>query len=154
MAKRSATTRNTPKKKKTAPPRPPPVRATAALIPLAVWLAVTPYVAPSLGWGVELGPDGPMLEFVDHVLPAIVMVLAAAAALALRQRPSSGPVFAVAGGLSLLAGLWTLSTHVPLVAQAGDGVVSWGSALFHSAAGPVVMVVALIVLVPSLRAID
>lgn len=139
------------KKKAAPPPPPPPVRATVALIPLALWLAAIPYVAPRFGYGVDVPAT---LEFVDHVLPAIVMVLAASAALALRERPSNGLAFAVAGGLSLLAGLWALSTHVPLVAQAADGQVSWGSALFHSAAGPVVMVVALVVLVPALRAVD
>lgn len=154
MVKRTASKAKSKTGSQKRAPRPLPVRATAVLIPLAVWLAVIPYIAPSFGWGVDLGPDGAIIEFVDHVLPAIVIVLSVSAALALRHRPSRGLAFAAAGGLSLLAGLWSFSTHVPLVAQAADGGVSWGSALFHSSAGPVVMVAALIVLVPSLRAVD
>lgn len=152
-----AKTRATSAKKGKGPARKrfvPPLAATVALLPIAIWMALTPYVAPSFGWGLELGPRGPMLEVVDHVVPAIVVGMAAAAVLLRRRKGATPMSFAVVGGVSLLGGLWSFATHVPLLGQAGQGLVTWGAALFHSAASPVLVAVALAVLVPSLRAVD
>lgn len=134
-----------------ATPVPHPIVPTAILIPAAVWLAVTPYVAPWFGYMLDVRP---MLEVVDHVLPAVVIVAATATALLVRQRPSAPYAFAIAASLALLAGLWSTATHVPLLAQARQDLVSWGTALFHSTPGVVVMAVALAALVPALRNVD
>lgn len=130
---------------------PQPVTAMVILLPLAVVLAVVPYVAPLFGFGLQLDP---MLEVVDHVVPAVVIVVAVVAALLLRRHRAAGSVFAVASGLAFVAGLWTTSTHVPLLIHAQQGLVGWGTALFHSTPGPVILGVALTALVPSLRAVD
>jgi len=132
-------------------PVPHPVVLTAILVPAAVWLAVTPYVTPWFGYTLDVPP---MLEVVDHVLPAVVTVAAAATALLVRQRPSARYAFAVAASVALLAGLWSTATHVPLLAQARQGLVAWETALFHSTPGVVVMAVALAALVPALRNVD
>lgn len=124
---------------------------TAILIPVAAWLAVTPYVAPWFGYTLDVDP---MLEVVDHVVPAVVAIAAALTALLVRHRPSAPYAFAIAAGLALLAGLWATATHVPLLAQARQDLVPWGTAIFHSTPGVVVMAVALAALVPALRNVD
>lgn len=128
-----------------------PVRTTAWLIPLAVWLAVTPYVAPAFGYTLTLDPA---VEVIDHVVPGVVVVAASIAALLLRRHPSAVTAFTIASALSMLGGLWATATHVPLLAQAAQGLVSWGAAFFHSTPGVVLMVVALLALVPVLRNAD
>lgn len=132
-------------------PVPHPIVPTAILIPVAVWLAVTPYVAPWFGYTLNVRP---MLEVVDHVLPAVVIVAATTTALLVRERPFAQYAFAVAASLALLAGLWSTATHVPLLAQARVGLVPWGTALVHSTPGVVVTAVALAALVPALRNVD
>lgn len=128
-----------------------PVVPMAILIPLALWLAVTPFVGTALGFVLTVPVR---LEIIDHVVPGVVAAGAAAVALAWRHRPAAPTVFLVSGGLSALAGLWALSTHVPLLAQASQGMVPWTTALFHTVPGPVVMVAALLALVPAYRAAD
>lgn len=128
-----------------------PTPAMVALVPLAAWLAVTPFVATALG--LELGV--PLrLEIIDHVVPGVVTLGAATAALVLRTRPVAATAFLVGAGVCLLAGLFSFSTHVPLLGQASQGIVPWGTALIHTLPGFVVMVMALVALVPALRAAD
>lgn len=127
------------------------MQRTAWLIPLAVWLAATPYVAPAFGFTLTLDP---LVEVVDHVVPGVVVVAACATALLLRRRPSAAYAFTIAAALSMLGGLWATATHVPLLVQARQGLVTWGAAFFHSTPGVVLMVVALLALVPALRNVD
>lgn len=128
-----------------------PTPAMVALVPLAAWLAVTPFMATALG--LELGV--PLrLEIIDHVVPGVVTLGAATAALVLRTRPVAATAFLVGAGVCLLAGLFSFSTHVPLLGQASQGIVPWGTALVHTLPGFVVMVIALVALVPALRAAD
>lgn len=128
-----------------------PVALTAAIIPLGVWLAVTPYVAPALGFVLELDP---IVEVIDHVVPGVVLVVAAASVLLLRRRPSAPYAFAVATGLSVLGGLWATATHLPLLLQARQGLAPWGAAIFHSTPGLVILAVGLAAFVPALRNVD
>lgn len=128
-----------------------PTPAMVALVPLAAWLAVTPFMATALG--LELGV--PLrLEIIDHVVPGVVTVGAATAALVLRARPVAATAFLIGAGVCVLAGLFSFSTHVPLLGQASQGIVPWGTAVVHTVPGFVVMVVALVALVPALRAAD
>lgn len=138
-------------KKPHPPPRPPPVGIMVAVFPLAVWLTVVPFIGASLGFALDV----PLrLEIADHLVPGVVMVCAATAALLLRRKPSGATAYLVAAGLVFLSGLWTFSTHVPLVGQAAQGGIDWGTAIFHTAPGVVILVVALIALVPALRTTD
>lgn len=122
-----------------------------ALLPLAVWLAATPFVGPTLGFDLNVTLQ---LEIIDHLVPGVVVAAAATAALALRSRPYANWAFLIAAGAATLAALFSTSTHVPLLGQAAQGVVPWGTAWFHTLPGMVVMVVALLALVPALRATD
>lgn len=94
---------------------------------LAGWAVLPPYVGPALLLD-------PTVEFVDHVLPGLVVLAASVFALAMRSR-AAGPALFATGMLVTLAGFWMTVTHVPLLAQAVRGEVSWTAAGWHSAPG-------------------
>jgi hypothetical protein len=50
-----------------------------------------------------------------------------------------------------LSGFWITATHVPLVADAGRGRVAWGTAVFHTASGPLILALARWLVVVDLR---
>ena len=97
---------------------------------MAGWGVLAPF------WGPELDVER-RVEVVDHVVPGGVVLVAAVAALALRLRGTSQ---AVAGGAAALAGFWMTSTHVPLVASALDGRVTWAATAHHGLPGLAVAV--------------
>jgi len=99
---------------------------------VAAWAALPPYAGPSLVLD-------PTVEVVDHVLPALVVLAVCVTVLAFRRRATAGALFA-AGLLVVLAGFWMTVTHVPLLAQAARGEVSWAAATWHSLPGLAVMV--------------
>ncbi len=111
-----------------------PSGAGAVLAPLAAWAIVVPYLGHALGLSVDVPAR---VEFVDHVLPGAVVLLGALVLLAGRGRLAGDGAIAelVVPGLTFLAGVWMVSTHVPLLAQAAAGEVSWGPALLHNSPG-------------------
>lgn len=110
---------------------------------------------PYLGDAVGIELDVPArAEVADHVMPGAV-VLAAAALLARGGRSvAPGEVaWSLAAAPSFLAGFWIAGTHVPLAAEAVDGVTSWGAALLHlSAAVPLLTVAGWMLALPFVRA--
>ena len=40
----------------------------------------------------------------------------------------------LAAGVAFLAGFWVLATHVPLIGDANEGLVTWPAAIWHSIA--------------------
>ena len=75
------------------------------------------------------------VETVDHVVPGLVVVVVSLVALAVARRsPKPGPSLFVAGLVVLLAGLFMVATHVPLVMQATRDEAPWGGTVFHSSA--------------------
>jgi hypothetical protein len=81
-------------------------------------------------------------EVADHVLPGVlVLVAAGAVGLAHRRGGVGAMAFLVAGMAILLAGIWMVSTHVPLLNQARRGDAPWGASLYHSAAAVIVLAV-------------
>lgn len=105
-----------------------------------------PYLGPPLGLELDVASD---VEVVDHVIPgAIVVISSLLAATLLRTERITlhSLVLAVAVGVSLLCGVWQLSSHVPLVLDAGQPNTQWGTVIFHSTMGPVVAGTALALL--------
>lgn len=51
----------------------------------------------------------------------------------------------------VLAGLWVTAIHVPLLFDAGQPLVPWEAAIFHTASGPVLLGLASWVLALELR---
>lgn len=101
---------------------------------VGTWALLPRYGGPRL----ELGPRGDQLEFVDHVVPGAVVIVASLLALLLVRRAALGPLFAV--GLAIVvAGLWMDATHLPLVLQATRNEAPWPATLHHSLPGLAVL---------------
>jgi membrane protein DedA with SNARE-associated domain len=90
---------------------------------LGVWAMIAPYLGPALGFVVQ---QTALTEFVDHVVPAVPVLVVAAYAAATGRFPLPAAL------LALLCGFWMAGTHVPLVGQAMTDRVDWPSALWHS----------------------
>lgn len=118
-------------------------RAQIGLAVLGAYSILPPYLGPPLG--LELNVTA-KLEVVDHVVPGVLVAVCAGLAAALIRRDGAAeasiPVLALTG-LCLLAGLWQLATHVPLVFQAGEPQSPWGSVVLHSSPGPLILALAL-----------
>ena len=90
------------------------------------WTVVPPYLGPAFNAEMRV-------EIADHVVPGLALLAVSAAALAGRRR---WPALTLAIGLVAgLAGMWGIATHIPLLAQANRGEVSWSLALYHLAPG-------------------
>lgn len=121
--------------------------ATAGL-GVAAWAAL-PYVATP-----PLDTEG-LVEFVDHVVPGLVVFAVCIGALRLRRRTDRGGNYLYASGLGLvLAGLWMVATHLPLVAQAARGEAPWAGTIYHSASALCVLGFSLIWMVAHWNALE
>ena len=111
---------------------------------------VVPYLATAVGLEVDVPAR---VEVVDHVVPGALVVAVSGVLVGLRDRldPEGLPALSLIG-VACLAGFWTTSTHVPLLAEAADGVTSWGAALLHFSSGPPVVAVALWMILAPIRA--
>lgn len=107
---------------------------SVALAVFGVFDAVAPYAANALG--LHLGTL-PINEVVDHVVPGALVILVAWVSLLRGPRALAGSL------VCLVAGTWMTATHVPLLVQAGQGLVPWETALIHSVPGILVLLVAL-----------
>lgn len=118
--------------------KPAPVAATTAPGPdlakimpvvgvgIALWASLPKYSGPALNTSADA-------EFASHVLPAVVVLLAAIVGIAAGRRPQGpGALRLIAGMTVLLAGMWMLATHLPLVAQATRGEAPWPGTIYHS----------------------
>ena len=110
---------------------------------LGVWAMIAPYVGPALGFVVQ---QTALTEFVDHVVPAVPVLVVAAYAAATGRFPLPAAL------LALLCGFWMAGTHVPLVGQAVQGLVGFDAALFHSVPGFAILALAVVVAVWAWRA--
>lgn len=93
---------------------------------VAVWASLPRYSGPKLNVAQST-------EVVDHVFPAIVVLLASLAGIAASRRAKGPGATRFLGGMAvLLAGLWMMATHLPLVAQAGRGDAPWPATIYHT----------------------
>ncbi len=105
----------------------------AALMPIvgvavALWASLPQYSGPKLN--VE-----PAKEVADHIIPAAVVLVAALVGIMVGRRSRGpGPVRFMAGLGVLLAGLWMMATHLPLVAEALRGEAPWPATIYHTSA--------------------
>ena len=94
---------------------------------VAVWGALPHFVTPPLD-------TENLVEIVDHVIPGLVVFAVSLGAILAQRQPGRGGNFLFFGGLTLvLAGLWMVATHLPLLAQATRGEAPWAGTLYHSA---------------------
>ena len=107
----------------------------ARLMPLvglgvAVWASLPQYSGPKLY--VEASK-----EVADHIIPAILVLLASIVGIMAGRRPQGpGALRLIAGMAVLLAGLWMMATHIPLLLQTmrgGADAASWPATIYHLA---------------------
>ena len=123
----------TPTASKGAVAAPAPGPDLAKLMPLvglgvAVWASLPQYSGPKLSVSSSK-------EIADHIIPAVLVFLASiVGVLAGRRAQGPGALRLIAGMAVLLAGLWMMATHIPLVAQTmrgGDDAASWAATIYH-----------------------
>ncbi len=134
-AQKSAKTRpeGSPKGSRAAAP-PAPGPDLARLLPLiglgvAVWASLPQYSGPKLSVDASK-------EVADHIIPAILVSMSSIVGiLAGRRAHGPGALRLIAGLAVLLAGLWMMATHIPLVAQTlrgGPDAASWAATVYHT----------------------
>jgi len=105
----------------------------AALLPIAgvavaLWASLPQYSGPKLN--VEAAK-----EVADHIIPAVVVLVASVVGIVVGRRAKGpGAVRFVAGMGVLLAGLWMMATHLPLVAEALRDEAPWPATIYHTSA--------------------
>ena len=125
--------------------KPAPVAATPApgpdlarILPLvglgvALWASLPKYSGPALN-------SSAGAEMASHIIPAVVILLAALVAILAGKRPQGpGALRLIAGMVVLLAGMWMMATHLPLVAQATRGEAPWAGTVYHTASAVAVL---------------
>jgi hypothetical protein len=111
-----------------ARPAPPLAWLPLAGLAVAVWASLPKYSGPTLNTEAAK-------EVADHVIPAVVVALVCLVALYVTRRSARpGPTLFVCGATVLLAGLWMMATHLPLVAQAARGDAPWPATIYHTSA--------------------
>ena len=92
---------------------------------VGLWGVLPKYVSPPLN-------TADRVEFADHVVPGVAVILLSA--IALLWWKDRSPLASLGLGLAvLLAGFWMLATHLPLVAQATRGEAPWPGTIYHTA---------------------
>ena len=111
------------------PPGPDlPALVSFAGLFVAIWASLPRYSGPKLNVAAST-------EVVDHVIPAIVVLLCSVVAIfAGRRATGPGSTRFLAGMGVLLAGLWMMATHLPLVAEARRGDAPWVATIYHTSA--------------------
>lgn len=95
-------------------------------LPVAFWASLPQWSGPKLNVAAAT-------EVADHTIPAVFVVLASVVGIvAGRRAQGPGALRLMAGMVVLLAGLWMLATHLPLVAQAARDEAPWPATIYHT----------------------
>ena len=115
------------------PPRPaaPPGPDLGRILPLvglgiAFWATLPQWSGPKLN--VEASK-----EVADHIVPGVVVLVASLVGIWASRRPQGPGAFRFMAGLGvLLAGLWMMATHLPLVFEAMRDESPWPATIYHT----------------------
>ena len=122
-------------------PSPKLERWLIALIGVAVWSILPPYIGPPLGLELDVPAS---TEVVDHVVAGVLAIAGAALALSFARRGETDSLrLLVALGVCALAALFQFVTHVPLVLDAGGPLQPVGTVILHSSPSPVLLAMSL-----------
>ncbi|MDQ2826137.1 MAG: hypothetical protein M3Y04_04115 [Actinomycetota bacterium] len=95
---------------------------------VAVWASLPKYSGPKLNVTSSK-------EVVDHVIPAMLVLVASVVGILAGRRAKGPGALRFLGGMAvLLAGLWMMATHLPLVTQAMRGDAPWPATIYHTSA--------------------
>lgn len=112
-----------------------------ALVAVAAWSILPPYVGPLVGLDLEVDSS---VEVVDHVVPGVLSIASGLLALSFAHRGETDSIRALAAlGVCALSGLFQLVAHVPLVLDAGGPLQPVGSVVLHSTPAPVLLAMSL-----------
>ncbi len=101
-------------------------------------------VLPLVGFGIALWASlpqwsGPKLnveaakEVADHIVPAAVVLVASLVGVWASRRPEGPGAFRFMAGMGvLLAGLWMMATHIPLILEALNDEAPWPATIYHN----------------------
>lgn len=106
-----------------------PMFAGAGLL-IGAWALLPRYMGPQI----HLGPRAHEIEFVDHAIPGVAVIVLSLVALGLWRRPrpfTATLLFSTGMGVGI-AGVWMTATHLPLVRQALQDEAPWDATLHHS----------------------
>ena len=120
------------------------VRALGVLTVLGPVAILPPYLGPEIG--LKLQGIASSVEVVDHVIPGILIFLAAGSCFLLvraGRMAQDSLVLATAVALCMLAGVWQTSSHIPLVLDGGRPESPWDAVILHSTLGPVITLLSL-----------
>ena len=109
-------------------PAGPDLARSLPLVGLAIafWASLPQWSGPKLN--VEASK-----EVADHIVPAVFVLLASLAAIWAGRRPQGpGAIRFMAGLAVLLAGLWMMATHLPLVFEAMRDEAPWPATIYHT----------------------
>jgi hypothetical protein len=121
--------------------RTPLERALIALIALALWSIVPPYLGPLVGLELDVAAS---IEVVDHVVPGLSAAIAAWIALHYARRGDTDSVALLSAlGVCVLAGLFQTVSHVTLVLDAGGPLQPVDSVILHATPGPLLLLASL-----------
>jgi hypothetical protein len=97
---------------------------------IAFWATLPKYSGPKLTI-----KGGATTEFVDHIVPGVVVGLMCLLVLAVSKRAQGpGLVPFTAAAVTLFAGLWMVATHWQLIRQATQDQAPWAGAIYHTSA--------------------
>jgi hypothetical protein len=112
-----------------------------ALVVVAFWSILPPYVGPALGLELDVSST---VEAIDHLIPGLLAMIAASAALLLARRGLSESLWAFSAlAVCALAGLFQTVSHVPLVLDAGGPLQPVDAVVLHASPGPVLLLLSL-----------
>lgn len=116
-------------------------------VEVAGTLALLSILVPCVGRALDLSAGAPLAtEIVDHVAPGAVALAAATLALRRAARSKAPPRAPRSSALVIgLGAFWITATHLPLSLEAAGGRVRVETALFHSAAGVAMLLMAAMV---------
>lgn len=103
---------------------------------VGAWALLPPYTGPAL--------TAARVEFADHVVPGVLVLAISIVSLLMARRDNADQLLFGAGLGVVLAGLWMVATHFPLVLQATRQQAPWGATLYHSAPGVAVLVLGVV----------
>ena len=95
-------------------------------LPVAFWATMPQWSGPKLNVLAST-------EVADHIIPAVVVVLGSLVGIVAGRRAQGPGALRLMGGLAvLLAGLWMMATHLPLVAEATRDEAPWPATIYHT----------------------
>ncbi|MGI8427002.1 MAG: hypothetical protein ACR2FO_07170 [Actinomycetota bacterium] len=106
---------------------------SVALLMFGLWGLAAPYLSTALGFVI---PVPAKVEFVDHVVPGIIILGVALFSIFTGRLPLVGSLMA------LLGGFWMTMTHLPALRDGFRHIIPIQAALIHSLPGLAILAVA------------